>query len=96
MPASPARPIKRSRRLTDMIPINQPLDPAQIVIDRHQIVQTYHLHLPGLLTRPDRERSESHTHRLPVTPDETSTASKTSPRASEALAAHCCFARDKR
>lgn len=73
MPASPARPIKRSRRLTNMIPIDQPLDPAQIVIDRHQIVHRHHLNLPGLLPRPDRERRKRHTHRLPVTPDETST-----------------------
>jgi len=58
-----------------MVPVDQRLDPAQIVIERDKIVQTHHLHLPGLLTRPDRERCKSHAHRLPVTPDETSTAS---------------------
>jgi hypothetical protein len=34
-----------------------------------------HLHLPGLLARPNRKRRKSHTHRLPASPDETSTSS---------------------
>jgi hypothetical protein len=55
--------------------IDQPLDPPQLVIDRHQVVQTDHLHLPGLLTRPDRERHVSHAQRIPIRPDETSTGS---------------------
>ncbi len=75
MPARAARPIKRPRRLTHMPPIDQRLDPTQIIVDRDEIVQTHHLDLPRLLARPDRERRECHIHRLPVRPDETPTGS---------------------
>ena len=75
MSAGATGPIKRPRGLTDMIPVDQPLNPTEIVIGGDEIVQTHHLHLPGLLTRPNRERCESHAHRLPDTPDETSTGS---------------------
>ena len=75
MPARAAGPLKRSRRLADMIPIDQPLDPPKIIIDRDKIIQADHLHLTSRLTRPDRKRRKSHTHRLPAAPDETSTGS---------------------
>jgi hypothetical protein len=44
-----------------VLPIDKPLDPAQLVIGWHQIVHTDHLDLPRLLTGPDRERRKSHT-----------------------------------
>jgi hypothetical protein len=75
IPGRPARPIKRLRRAPHLTPIDQRLDPTKIVIGRHEVVQTDHLHLPRLLTRPDRERRECHTSSLAVTPDETSTGS---------------------
>lgn len=75
MPASAPGTIERPRRLTDMIPIDQHLNPAQIIIGRNQIIQTNHLNLPGLFARPDRKRRECHTHSVPVPPDETSTGS---------------------
>ena len=74
-PPRPTRPIKRLRRPPHLAPIDQLLDATKIVIGRHQIVQTDHLHLPRLLSRPDRERRMSHAHKIPVRPDETSTGS---------------------
>jgi hypothetical protein len=44
-----------------VLPIDKPLDPAQLVIGWHQLVHTNHLDLPRLLTAPDRERRKSHT-----------------------------------
>jgi hypothetical protein len=58
-----------------MIPVDQRLDPPQLIIGRDQIVHADHLHLPGFLTRPDRERRKRHTRSLAVRPDETSTGS---------------------
>jgi len=74
-PPHATRPIKRRRRAAHLIPINQPLNPPQLIIGRHQIIHTDHLHLPRLLARPDRERRMSHAHRIPIRPDETSTSS---------------------
>ena len=75
MAARTTRPIKRPGGLTNLTPIDQRLDPTQIIIGRDKIVQTNHLDLARLLPRPDRERRECHTHSVPVTPDETSTRS---------------------
>jgi hypothetical protein len=58
-----------------MTPINQQLDPAQLVIRRDQVVHANDLHLPSLIARPDREPSERHTDSLAVRPDESSTGS---------------------
>jgi hypothetical protein len=74
-PPGAARTVKRLRRPPHLPPIDQRLDPPQIVIHRHQIIQTDNLHLPRLLTRPDRKRRKRHTRSLAVTPDETSTGS---------------------
>jgi hypothetical protein len=75
MAARTTRPIKRPGGLTNVTPIDQRLDPTQIIISRDKIVQTNHLDLARLLPRADRERRECHTHSVPVTPDETSTRS---------------------
>jgi hypothetical protein len=56
IPGRPAPPgaIKRLRRPPHMVPIDQRLDPTQLIVARNQNVQTDHLHLPRLLTRPTR------------------------------------------
>jgi hypothetical protein len=74
-PPNTAGVIKRARRRAHVLPIDKLLDAPQLVISRHQIIQTDDLHLPRLLTRPNRKRRQRHLDSVAVTPDETSTGS---------------------
>lgn len=67
----PAGHIERCRGRPHRRPVHQPLDTPQIVIPRDQLVQTDHLHLQRLITRPDRE-----SHTPGSRPDQTNTSTR--------------------
>ena len=60
--------VKRGRGLPHRAPRHEALHAPQDVIVRHKLVQTDHLDLPGLLTRPDRDR---HHDIVLIPPDDT-------------------------
>jgi hypothetical protein len=63
--------VEGGRGLPYRAPRHEALHAPQDVIVCHKLIQTHHLHLPGLLTRPDRDRH----HRMVLNrPDDTPTS----------------------
>jgi hypothetical protein len=52
--------VEGERRLAHGVPAHQPLDPAQQIVARHQLIQADHLQLAGLLARAHRDRHDHH------------------------------------